>query len=115
MQDLKNRALSDIRAFEAKANQGQAPLDPSVKLGEYQEEKPTVMHGSLVRVDCLGTRAKLHVQGEDKKIRQLTIRDPTKVVIRGGGEKALGCGVQKPARPLTIESLSGAVTSIEFH
>lgn len=115
MQDLKNRALSDIRAFEAKANQGQAPLDPNVKLGEYQEEKPTVIHGALVRVDCLGTQAKLHVQGEDKKIRQLTIRDPSKVAIRGGGEKALGCGVQKPARPLTIELLSGAVTSIDFH
>ena len=115
MQDLKNRALSDIRAFEAKANQGQAPLDPNVKLGEYQEEKPVVVHGFLVRVDCLGTKAKLHVQGEDKKIRQVTIRDPSKVTIRGGGEKALGCGVQKPARPLTIESLAGAVTNIEFH
>ena len=114
-QDLKNRALSDIRAFEAKANQGQAPLNPNVKLREYQEEKPTLMHGTLVRVDCLGTQAKLHVQGEDKKVRQVTIRDPSKVAIRGGGEKALGCGAQKPARPLTIELLSGAITTIEFH
>ena len=115
LQDVKNRALADIRAFEAKANQGQAPLDPNVKLGEYQEEKPTVMNGVLVRVDCLGTQAKLHVQGEDKKIRLFTIKDPSKVAIRGGGEKALGCGVQKPVRPLTIESMSGAITSVEFH
>ncbi len=114
LQDVKNRALSDIRAFEAKANQGQAPLDPNVKLGEYQEAKPTLIHGVLVRVDCLGMQAKLHVQGEDKKTRQVTIRDPSKVAIRGGGNKSLGCGPQKPARPLTIESVNGEVTGVDF-
>jgi hypothetical protein len=114
-QDLKNRALADIRAFEAKANQGQAPLDPNVKLGEYQEAKPTVMHGVLLRVECMGTQAKLYVQAEDRKTKQVIVRDPSKISIRGGGEKALGCGVQKPARPLTIESLAGEVKSIDFH
>jgi tetratricopeptide (TPR) repeat protein len=114
-QDMKNRALADIRAFEAKANQGQAPLDPNVKLGQYQEEKPTVLHGVLLRVECMGTQAKLYVQAEDRKTKQVIVRDPSKVSIRGGGEKALGCGVQKPARPLTIESLAGEVKSIDFH
>jgi hypothetical protein len=114
-QDLKNRSLAEIRAFEAKANEGQAPLDPNVKLGEYHEEKPTVINGVLVRVDCSGKQAKLHVVGDDKKTKQVTVRDPSKVAIRGGGEKSLGCGVQRPARPLTIESLANEVTVIDFH
>jgi hypothetical protein len=113
-QDLKNRALADIRAFEAKANQGQAPMDPKIKLEEYKEEKPVVLSGMLVRVDCLGAQAKLFVQGEDKKVKHVLVRDPSKIVIRNGGEKALGCGAQNPARPLTIESKSGEVSSIEF-
>jgi hypothetical protein len=74
-----------------------------------------VINGVLVRVDCSGKQAKLHVVGDDKKTKQVTVRDPSKVAIRGGGEKSLGCGVQRPARPLTIESLANEVTVIDFH
>ncbi len=113
-QDLKNRALADIRAFEAKANQGQVPMDPKIKLDEFKEDPGAKITGVLVRVDCMGKQARLHVQTGSKKTTQVLVRDPSKVAIRGGGEKALGCGVQRPARPLTIESKQGEVSSIDF-
>jgi hypothetical protein len=53
----------------------------------------------------------------------MLIRDAGQVVIVGGGEAALGCGVQNPARPATVEykprvdakqNSQGDVTLIEF-
>jgi hypothetical protein len=53
----------------------------------------------------------------------LIVADPAKIVIRGGGERSLGCGAQKPPRSLNVEynpkadkklGTAGEVESIEF-
>jgi hypothetical protein len=76
----------------------------------------------LKQVDCLGKQARLVIEGEDKKIVKLLVPDPAKVVYRGAGEVALGCGVQK-ARRIIVEyapkvnsrlATAGEVATIEF-
>ena len=119
IQDLKNKALTEIRAAEARANAGKPVIDAS-KLPEYKEEQSKAISGALQRVECRGQEARLHVFSGGK-IYRLSVADPNKVVIRGGGEKALSCGPQKPARPVTVEytpamspGVAGEVATVEF-
>lgn len=116
MQDLKNRALMDIRKAEARANAGKPVIDDS-KLDLYKEE-PTGKKatGVLIRVDCQGTQATLHVQS-GRSVTKLLVTDPSTVEIGGGGERSFTCGTQKPARKVEVEYQPSAlkkVTRIEF-
>jgi hypothetical protein len=106
LQRLKNEALERIRAAEAKAAGGHPPLDPSQKVEPWWDAStgPSAkLDGTLERVDCLGAQARLVVRGPDGKATQLLIRDPSKIVIEGGGEQTLRCGPQKPPRKLSLE------------
>ncbi|HUS06378.1 MAG TPA: hypothetical protein VMZ52_08790 [Bryobacteraceae bacterium] len=104
MQDLKNRALADIRAAETRASRGQAPLNPKTEVIDYKDSLADTKRvaGLLERVDCLGKKARLHIRGSSDSM-QLLVSDPTKIVISGGGERALGCGPQTPPRLITVE------------
>jgi Flp pilus assembly protein TadD len=73
------------------------------------------LSGELVRVDCAGTSARLHVRSGGK-VAVLQIANPRSVVIRGGpGERTLTCGAQNNL-PVTVEfrAESKSVTSLEF-
>lgn len=106
LQKLKNEALERIRAAEAKAAGSNPPLEPGHRVEPWWGDNtgPAArLDGVLERVDCLGKQARLVVRGADGKVRQLLIRDPSQVVIEGGGEQTLRCGPQKPPRRLSIE------------
>ena len=95
---LKQKAIADLRAAEAKANAGEGPaLKKSVPWWEGPKPDSKVA-GSLTRVDCLGRQMRLVIEGDDHKLIRLLVRDPSAVAILGGGEEKLGCGVQKPRR-----------------
>jgi len=122
---LKAEALNAVRAAEAKANKGATPLDPAKKVEEWWDDKQgsQKVTGELQKVDCLGKAARVWVKAADAKSMALWIRDPGQVVILGGGEASMGCGVQKPVRTATIEykprvdskqGTAGDVTVIEF-
>ena len=75
MQDLKNRALMEIRKAEAKANAGKPVIDAST-LEEYKEEPDSKkVAGILTRVDCQGTQAILHVR-KGRSVTKLIVADP---------------------------------------
>ena len=127
IETLKEKALTDIRTFEAKANakasEGQAPLDPNQKLEWYKEQEKPNLAGALLQVDCLGQKARLRVQGADHSVQQFLVPDAKSVVIKGGGELALGCGVQKPPRSVIVQydkkadkklGTVGEVTEVDF-
>jgi hypothetical protein len=81
------------------------------------------VEGVFQRLDCLGRQARLVIQTSGGKAAQLAVRDPSKIVITGGGEKTLSCGAQRPARKVLVQYLAkpdaklltiGEATAIEF-
>lgn len=122
MQALRNKALRDIRAAEAKANEGR-PLVDTKDLDEYKEEPNTrKVSGALARVDCLGTTARLHI-AHGRQVTRIFVPDPGQVSFAGGGQVSLTCGAQRSGRAVTVEYLprndqsrktSGDAVSIEF-
>jgi hypothetical protein len=120
---LRNKALMEIRKAEARANVGKPVVDPK-GLDEYKEGPDTKKAtGVLSRVDCQRGEATLHVTA-GKSVTRILVVDPSKIAIVGGGERSFGCGVQKPARKLTIEytprsdarrGTAGDAVTIEFH
>jgi hypothetical protein len=111
IQRLKDAAMARIHEAEAKANAANPPRDPNQKVEDwFDTPKPKgakSVTGTLVRVDCLGSQARLVVQPASGKPMQLLLRDPTQAVIAGGEGKALRCGLQGPVR-VTVEYTPGA-------
>jgi hypothetical protein len=122
IQDLRNRALMEIRKAEMKANEGKPVIDAKT-LDEYKEGPQTSkLTGTLQRVDCRGNQALLHVVS-GKQITRILVPDGNKVEITGGGERSLACGVQKPARAVIVHynakndpkhGTAGEAATIEF-
>jgi hypothetical protein len=126
LQRVKAQSEAAIRAAEAEANKklnadGAPPPKP---VGWYEDLRGNAtVEGVFQRLDCLGRQARLVIQTADGKTVQMLVRDPSQIVIVGGGERALGCGVQKPAHKVLVEYIAkpdsqqrtaGEAVSIEF-
>ncbi|MCS7024835.1 MAG: hypothetical protein NZV14_08535 [Bryobacteraceae bacterium] len=123
---LRTEAMNRIREAEAKANRSAPPRDPNQKIEPWWEDKqPAVkLRGRLEKVDCLPRgQARLSLRSQEGKWIPLLIADPSQVVILGGGEASLRCGVQKPAPVVHVEyrlradpklATAGDVASLEF-
>jgi tetratricopeptide (TPR) repeat protein len=121
LQRLKGQALAEIHTLE---NQyGNGPAKPGEKpVPWWDGPNPSgKVTGVLKQVDCLGKRARLLIEGDDRKSVRLLVADP-KVAIIGGGEHAFGCGAQHPRR-VVVEyfpkadprtATAGEVATIEF-
>ncbi len=101
LQDLKNRALMEIRKAEARANAGKPIIDDKT-LDVFKETPAEKVSGVLSRVVCQGEQATLHVT-TGRSVMRLLVVDASKVEIKGGGEKSFACGVQKPSRKVEVE------------
>jgi hypothetical protein len=104
LQDLRNKALAEIRAAEARANAGKPVIDPST-LDEYKEQQNSKAEGVLQRVDCTGQRAVLQISS-GKHITRLLVPDASQVAVDGGGEKTFVCGPQRPPKKVAVEYTS---------
>lgn len=128
LQKLRDAAMAEVKAAEARVNaqasKDAPPPDPNRKVVPWWEgpHASGKIAGTLERVDCLSGIARLVIRSEGK-LTQLVVRHPSQVVIMGGGEKALGCGVQRPARKVTVEyfpkpdtklASAGDVAVVEF-
>jgi len=122
---LKEKLLENIREAEARVSRKNAEAPPGEKVVEWWDDpRPSEkLKGRLTQVDCIGAQARLAVDSSEGKRVQLVIRDATQVVILGGGEQALRCGPQNPAREVMIEFVpqadarlktAGEVKLIEF-
>jgi hypothetical protein len=123
IRELKAKAVAELRALEARANKEDAPRSPDEKVVEWWDGPSPAgkARGDLVRVDCTGKSARLHVKTAEGSIL-LIIRDPGQIVVKGKEQQAIGCGVQKP-RPVVVEYFpkkdpklgsAGDVATIEF-
>ncbi|MCC6588782.1 MAG: hypothetical protein IT168_18945 [Bryobacterales bacterium] len=115
---LKEQAMANIRAAEAKANAGKS-RDANSKVVEWWDGPKaagTVM-GMLERVDCVGGSLRLQVRMETKKLATLAVPKPNEIVVTSGagGDATLGCGVQRPAKKVKVEhNEKNEVLTIEF-
>jgi hypothetical protein len=122
------KAISDASIREAeesarkRMNADGAPV-PKAE-GWWQDmQSDSKVEGVFQRLDCLGRQARLVIQTADGKAVQFAVRDPSKIVITGGGEKTLSCGAQRPVHKVLVEYLAkpdaklrtaGEATAIEF-
>lgn len=125
LEKLKEQAREELRALEARANQGQSPASRKEKVVPWWDgpQPSGVARGILKQVDCLGKRLRLVIEGDDRVSVKLLIADPSKVAVMGPeGELTLSCGAQKPRRvkveyfPKANPKLAtqGEVATIEF-
>jgi tetratricopeptide (TPR) repeat protein len=122
---LKQKMLQNIREAEERVSRREAGAPPPGKAVEWWDDpRPKgKVEGLLERVDCLGAQARVAIRSSGGQTVALLIRDPSQVVILGGGEQALGCGPQRPPRTVMVEYVtqadaklktSGEVIVIEF-
>lgn len=123
---LKEEALNRIRMAEANANQGRAGGAP-VKVEPWWDDKQPSrrLSGLLEKVDCIGKSARVWIKAPGTaKAVALLIKDPSQIVIIGGGEAAFTCGIQKPVRNASVEykvradpklGTAGDVALLEFN
>ena len=119
---LKQDALARVHQLEAKYSDGKPPSGDA-PIPWWDGPKPSgKVSGTLRQVDCLGSQARLVVEGDNHKMLRLLVADPSKVAIAGHGTQTLGCGKQAP-RPVSIEyfpkvnarlGTAGVVATIEF-
>jgi hypothetical protein len=121
VEKLKQQAQADLHALEEKYREPGAKQEKPVPWSDFPRPSGKVI-GILKQVDCLGTKTRVVVEGDDRKIAKLLLTDPGKVAIIGGGEQTLNCGPQK-ARRVTIEyfpkndsrlATAGEIATIEF-
>ena len=125
LEALKQKSFASIQAALDKANREHPAIPPSSGKVEQWWNGPrpdSKVRGVLRQVDCLGGQARLVIEGDDRKITRLLLRDPSQVFITGG-EKSFGCGPQNPARRIAAEYFAkpdaklgtvGEVATIEF-
>jgi hypothetical protein len=126
IQRVKAQSDAAIRAAEAASNKKLNPDGAALPkaVGWYEDLHGNAsIEGLFERLECMGRQARLVIQGADGKNLQLLVRDPSQLVIVGGGEKAFGCGAQKPPQKVLVEFISkpdaklrvaGEAVSIEF-
>ena len=126
LQRVKAESDAAIHSAEEEARKklnpnGEAPPKPQGWWEDLQAE--TTAQGEFVRLDCLGKRARMVIKTADGNLVQLLVRDPAQIVITNGGEKALGCGVQRAPRKVSVQykrtadaklRTTGEAISIEF-
>ncbi|HUI78558.1 MAG TPA: hypothetical protein VLY24_11585 [Bryobacteraceae bacterium] len=119
---LKTEARAEVHALEEKYK-GDAPSSDQKPVPWWDGPKPSgKVTGVLKQVDCLGSQARMVIEGSDHKTVRLLIPDPTKLAVSGGGDQTLGCGPQKP-RQVSVEyfpkanarlATTGEAAAIEF-
>ena len=123
LERLKAKARAEVHALEARYNKRRAEARRRGRALVGRAEARGKVTGMLKQVDCLGKQARLLVDGEDRKLSQAAGGGPAQIAISGGGEQALGCGVQKPRRVssrifpeerMRGSRTAGEVATIEF-
>jgi tetratricopeptide (TPR) repeat protein len=105
LQRVKDAAMAEVRAAEARANRGQPAPPPDRRVvGMFDGPAPSgKIRGRLTRIDCIGKLMRLAIEGDGGSVTRLLIRDLAKVIVMGAAETTLACGPQKTIRTVTVE------------
>jgi hypothetical protein len=123
---VRNDELARIRAAEERANgansTNSAAAAPSGEVAHWwnSDEKP--VDAVILRVDCLGQQARLHLKTSSGKMLTLLVADPAKIAM-DGSNAVLACGPQPKPRSISLNykpradrklGTTGDVLSIHF-
>jgi tetratricopeptide (TPR) repeat protein len=126
IQRVKAQSEAAIHAAEEEARKELNPNGAAPPKPQAWYEAPQAgahVQGVFERLDCQGRLGRMLIQTAGGKTVELVIADPTQIVV-SGGDQALACGPQKPARQVLVQydpkpdprlHAAGVVTSIEFH
>jgi len=105
LEQLKQKSIASIQAALDKAQRENPPAPSSGPVVPWWDgpQPDARIAGTLVQVDCLGKQARLVVQTPDKRTIRLLVAGADQIAVLGTGEKAFGCGPQKPPRAIRVE------------
>lgn len=123
---VKQETMDQIHAAEDAARKelnphGEAVPKATVWMDELNGDGK--IEGTFERLECTGKLSRLVIQSDDGKLTRLAVRDMSHVGV-SGGETKIACGVQKPAKRVSVQYVAkpdkrlgtiGDVTIIEFH
>lgn len=120
------RAESTLKLVETLTDAIVRSEDPVVRARQLRMAETSAvayLDGTLTQIDCLGSRARLHVASEGRKMF-LLVQDPSTVVLRNaaGHWEEFRCGpmagrhvvIQYRRLPNTTYGTAGEVAAIEF-
>jgi tetratricopeptide (TPR) repeat protein len=97
LQKLKDKALADLHASEAKINKKLGGTTPETVVPWNEAGEPVTLEGILRQVDCLGKETRVVIEGPDKEMIKLMLKDRGKLAC--GPQKARQVAVEYAAKP----------------
>ncbi len=124
MRALREKAMAEVRAAEARANAAAPPAPPDrVIVPMFEGAAPQGrVRGRIIRVECIPPMARLTVQSESGTVRLLA-REPSKILVSGDPNPKFECGGQQEPRLAVVEffpkmdektGTTGDVASIDY-
>jgi hypothetical protein len=97
MQRLKDKAISDLHASEAKINKSLGGTKPDKVVAWEEAGEPITLEGVLKQVDCLGKDTRIVIEGPAQKMIKLSLKDRGKLAC--GPQTGLHVAVEYTAKP----------------
>ena len=104
-EQARAEAMAAIHAAEKRAAAGAPPAPANRKVVPWWNDtrpKQTIT-GLLTKVECVSGVIRLVIESSGGGATRLLIRDPSQVVLMGGGKRSLACGPQHPPRRISVE------------
>lgn len=124
MRELRQKAMADVRAAEARANAAAPPPPPDrIVVPMFEGPAPQGrVRGRIIRVECIPPVARLTVQAESGTVRLLA-REPAKILVSGDPDPKFECKEQEEPRLAILEfypnvddrtGTTGDIASIDY-
>ncbi len=112
---LKQNAIAEIRAAEAKVNQGSDP-DAGVNAVPWDQLDGAEQHvdGQMVRVECVGRAQRIWVRTADGKLIKLNAGAAGLPKLTCGAQPERGVSVAYSAKPNARTGVAGDMTSLQY-
>ena len=110
LQRLKDKARADLHASEARVNQRQGGAKPGQVISWEEAGLPVSLDGALRQVDCLGADTRVVIEGPNKKMFQLSLKNRGKLAC--GKQDGRFVSVEYTPKPDAKLGTAGEVASI---
>jgi tetratricopeptide (TPR) repeat protein len=110
LERLKAKALADLHASESKINKRLGGSVPDKVISWEEAGLPVMLEGALRQVDCLGKDTRVVIEGPDKKMFKLSLKDRGKLVC--GAQDGRHVSVEYTPKPDAKLGTAGELAAI---